>query len=536
VTNTKRASILVVEDERIVAIDLQETLASLGYDAFAVASSSDEAIAEASRRCPDLVLMDVRIRGARDGIDTAAMLRQRFDVGVVYLTAHADQATIDRAKQTEPYGYLVKPVKPAELLGTIEVALHRRLMETRARQRERVEQDELRRQLEASNRLVALGTMVAGVAHELNNPLAVVAANASTLGDELASLRGEIEGGGATLRPEADRRFRTMADLLTDLRSASRRIQRIVVDLRGFVRPASPESAQRADVARAVDWAVRTVAHEAKHRARLVTDLSEVPAVEGDETRLGQVLVNLLVNAAQAISPGREDDHEIRVVARDGEDGRVVIEVRDTGPGIPDDVMERVFEPFFTTKPAGVGTGLGLSISRGIVTAMNGTIDIESRAGGGTVCRLTLSAARSTRAASVPPPSAGPPSAPHRSRILIVEDEDMIVRLLQRVLREHDLVSTSSGEGALERIRRGERFDVILSDLAMPQMSGMDLYEEILRRDPVLARRVVFMSGGVTSSRVNDFLASIPNERVEKPFDVPALLGAIERARAIGRG
>ncbi|HEV7553935.1 MAG TPA: response regulator, partial [Kofleriaceae bacterium] len=130
-------SVLIVEDERIVAKDLQQTLNGMGYDAFAIASSADEALRRASERCPDIVLMDIRIKGARDGIETATILRERHDVPIIYLTAHADEATIDRARNSEPYGYLMKPVKLAELRSAIEVSIHRHEMERRLRERER---------------------------------------------------------------------------------------------------------------------------------------------------------------------------------------------------------------------------------------------------------------------------------------------------------------------------------------------------------------------------------------------------------------
>src|SRR5688572_4401634 len=135
--NPKRPAILVVEDERIVAKDLQQTLIALGYDAFAIASSAEQALARATERCPDLVLMDIRIQGKRDGVETAALLRERFSVPVVYLTAHADDTTMERARQTEPHAYLLKPVKSAELRSAIEVALHRHQLEQRLRERER---------------------------------------------------------------------------------------------------------------------------------------------------------------------------------------------------------------------------------------------------------------------------------------------------------------------------------------------------------------------------------------------------------------
>jgi two-component system cell cycle sensor histidine kinase/response regulator CckA len=133
----KLHSVLIVEDERIIARDLQQTLAAMGYDAFAIASSADEALSRASERCPDLVLMDIRIKGPRDGIETATLLRGRFGVPVVYLTAHADEATIQRAKHSEPYGYLMKPARSAELRSTIEISIHKHGAEKQLRDRER---------------------------------------------------------------------------------------------------------------------------------------------------------------------------------------------------------------------------------------------------------------------------------------------------------------------------------------------------------------------------------------------------------------
>src|ERR1043165_1408870 len=130
-------SVLIVEDERIFAEDLQDSLTELGYDAFAIASSADEAVEQIAERCPDIVLMDIRIKGALDGIETAALLRKQFDVPVIYLSANTDRATLMRANTTQPYGYLLKPVKEAELLSALEVSLHRHAVERRLRQRER---------------------------------------------------------------------------------------------------------------------------------------------------------------------------------------------------------------------------------------------------------------------------------------------------------------------------------------------------------------------------------------------------------------
>lgn len=500
-------SVLIVEDERIVAIDLQQTLSRMGYDAFAIAASADEAMQRASERRPDVVLMDIRIKGDRDGVETATLLRQQFEVPIVYLTAHADDATVERAKHTEPYGYLLKPVKSAELRSVLEVSLYKHAMERKLRERERwfsttlrsiadsvvavdtagnvifmnsaaealtgmaleaaldrpardvmrlgegsvespleralegrvavfleeasltsasgvfiisdsaapvIDGDQLlgavmvfkdvtkqkaqQSQLEAAARLISLGTMAAGVAHEVNNPLSALFLNATFVREELLELLAEMK------RDESGQteRIATLEGVLeanSEVLATAQGITRIVADLTMFSRPdggtIASRGAARADVAAVVDWAIRTSAPQLRHRARVTTEIGDVPTVAIDERKLGQVLLNLLINASHAIPHGEPGRHEVRVVARMAEPSMVLLQVHDSGGGMSDEVMSRVFEPFFTTKPQGEGTGLGLSISYGIVKAAGGELRVESRPGEGTVFTLELPVAPS---------------------------------------------------------------------------------------------------------------------------------------------
>ena len=382
------------------------------------------------------------------------------------------------------------------------------------------------KQLELADRLGSLGTMAAGVAHEVNSPLAVVITNSAFVSEELEQHRAALAGAGFRLAPEAEQRFGEIGQALGDLRSAASRIGRIVSDLRGFSRPAQGTSG-RASVVDAVDWAVRTTAHEFRHRARLATRLDPTPVVEGDEARLGQVFVNLLLNAAQAIAPGSADRNEVTVATGLDERGYVQVEVRDTGPGIPAHVRDHLFEPFFTTKEVGSGTGLGLSICHGIVTALGGEIRVESEVGKGTTFRVLLPPGRE-QAAEVPaaPPAARPAL---KGRVLVVDDEEMILRAIARILRGHDLACVESARDALALLERGEGFDLILCDVMMPTMTGIDLYEELLRRSPEIARRVIFLTGGAISSKIEEFLQSAPNLRIEKPFEAGKLLDTVQR-------
>jgi PAS domain S-box-containing protein len=639
-TRARMPSVLIVEDERIVAKDLQQTLAGLGYDAFAIAASADEAIARATERCPDVVFMDIRIKGKRDGIETAQVLRSRFDVPVVYLTAHADDATIARAKKTEPLGYLMKPVRAADLRSAIEVSLYVHEMEKQLRERERwyattlcsmadaviavdlmsnitfvnpaaeqligmkrdevlgqpvqavmqlvdpqaralletpletalreersvmisevglvnaatgavriigdnaapvvdggrmlgavmvfrdvTEEKRIQKQLELADRLASLGTMAAGVAHEVNNPLAVVVANAAFVDEELGRCLEDLARNDNRPGEAVRGRFDEISRALADLQSAGSRIGRIVADLRAFSRPVARTG--RADVIQAVEWAIRATATELRHRAGLVTALDAAPAVTGEESRLGQVFVNLLINAAHAIAPGHASENQVRVSTRTDEAGRAVVEIRDTGSGIPDSIRDRIFEPFFTTKPVGSGTGLGLSICTGIIHSFGGEIQVQSRAGEGTTFRVILPPAAEEEREQ--PPAA---ATARRGRILVVDDEEMVLRAIKRVLRDHDVVCLPGAREALALLDAGERFDIILSDVVMQVMSGIDFYEALLRRHPELARSLVFLSGGAISTRMEDFLRAVPNLRLEKPIEVAHLLDTVRRLLA----
>jgi CheY-like chemotaxis protein len=245
--------------------------------------------------------------------------------------------------------------------------------------------------------------------------------------------------------------------------------------------------------------------------------------VQGNESRLGQVFLNLLVNAVQAIpSVGQAEQHEIRVrLLRDPEGVRVVIQ--DTGQGIPPEVMRRLFTPFFSTKPVGVGTGLGLSICRRIIENHHGDFSIESAPGHGTTVSVVLPLAVSSD--RTPPQPSILPSAPVSGRVLVIDDEPIITTAVRRILsKQYQIETTQEAQTALEWIAAGRPFDLILCDLMMPQMSGMDFFEALQQRFPHLAPRVFFLTGGAFTPRTRAFLDSLPGRHLEKPFQSKALL------------
>lgn len=284
-----------------------------------------------------------------------------------------------------------------------------------------------------------------------------------------------------------------------------------------FTRPDS-KVAERVNLGKVLEWSLEVAGHQLLPRGRVVRQLGETLEVDGSSIRLGQVFVNLLINAAQALDPARRDTNEIVVTTRTDAQGRVVAEIRDNGCGMTRELMEKAFEPFVTTKEIGQGTGLGLSVCHGIVHSLGGTIGFESQVGQGTLARVTLPAARSEPAA--PPPIEPPATIGRRGDLMVIDDEDMVRGSMKRVLeREHTVTCPKTSREALALFEAGMRFDLIICDLAMPDVSGMDVYDQISIRDPEQARRIVFASGGAFTPRMVDFLNSVPNRRIDKPYD-----------------
>ena len=230
-----------------------------------------------------------------------------------------------------------------------------------------------------ADRLATMGRLSAGVGHEINNPLSYVLNNLQYAHQALSQKREALPA----------EEWRDVLEALADAREGAERVSFIVKDLKALSR-ADDASLGRVELATVVRGAARMASHELATRARLVEDCGQVPPVLGNPARLGQVFLNLLINAAQAMPPGKVEENEIRVVARQEAPGHVTVEVRDTGCGIPPEHLARIFEPFFTTKPAGQGTGLGLAVCHDIITASGGTLGVESEPGRGTTFRITL--------------------------------------------------------------------------------------------------------------------------------------------------
>jgi signal transduction histidine kinase len=240
------------------------------------------------------------------------------------------------------------------------------------------ERKEMQTKLVHAERMASLGTLAGGVAHEINNPLACVLSNLEFMSRGLCEVEDVAPPGWlAETRQVIGETFK-----------GAERVRRIVQDLRTFTRPSNKVGP--VDMQQVLDLAITMASSQIQHRARLVRDYFDVPPVQGDASRLGQVALNLLVNAAQAIPDGKPTENEVCVVTRMDGAHRVVFEVRDTGCGIPLEIRRHLFEPFLTTKPVGKGTGLGLSVCHGIVTSLGGEITVESEVGKGSTFRVSI--------------------------------------------------------------------------------------------------------------------------------------------------
>ncbi|MDC0714545.1 ATP-binding protein [Stigmatella sp. ncwal1] len=372
-------------------------------------------------------------------------------------------------------------------------------------------------QLQLSERMASVGTLAAGVAHEINNPLAYISSNLAFLAEQL-----EQETAWAEQRAE-------MRDAVQESLEGTRRVRLIVQDLKSFSR-ADDESQGLVDAHRVIQGSLRLVRNELEHRAQLSLELNAVPPVLGNESRLAQVIVNLLVNALQAFAPERlAGDNRIRIVTR-AEAERVHIKVEDNGQGMTPEVQRRIFDPFFTTKPVGVGTGLGLSICNTIIQGMGGSIEVESVPGVGSTFHLNFPAMRdSGREPPAPQKPAGPRKGPRR-RVLLIDDEPAVGAAVRRLLYEfHEIHSVQDAREALQLIHRGERYDAILCDVMMKGMSGVDFILELENLSPELARHTGLMSAGIFSEQARAFIAARGLDFLRKPFEREGLRLFVER-------
>ena len=387
------------------------------------------------------------------------------------------------------------------------------------------ERKRLEEQLAHAQRLESIGTLAAGMAHEINNPLTYVIGNVEVCREWVHEIAGKLsrnllETERAPVLAGIRDDIAAIEESLRDASDGAARVGRLVLDIKSMAR-ASDTSRQPRDLQTVIESAVKMTAHAVRHSARVTTTFGATPLVEASDGPLVQVFTNLLMNAAQAIGEGHADANEITLTTSTDARGWVCVEVRDTGPGIPADVLPRIFDPFFTTKPVGAGMGLGLSTCHNIVAGLGGTLAVDGARGRGAVFRLALPA---TSAVAVCAPSTRSSVAMRRGRVLVIDDESSVGHAIARILRDdHDVTMLTDGREALALLAAETGYDLIFCDLMMPNVSGIEVYRSIFAANRAQASKVVFMTGGAFTTSAQEFLDEVGRVHIAKPFTVDSI-------------
>lgn len=503
--------ILVVEDENIIAKDLQQRLTTLGYTVSAIVSSGPDALQKAADLPLDLVLMDIVLKGAMDGVETAEHLRARFGLPIVYLTAYADPQTLQRAKVTEPLGYLLKPFIDRQLQTTIEMALYKHKMDRSLKAHAEQIQDTML----IASKLEAIGTLAGGIAHRFNNVLTAIVGRLA-----LAKMQA----------PPQDPLFRHLTE-------AERAVQQAVDTTRQLLTVASGEASVKRPTA--IGALLQDATAFVRSHPGIRLRMSHVPdlwVVEADRSQIGQVIHNVTLNAMEAMPAGgmlQVDAVNTHIEARHHlplpPGAYVQITIRDQGEGMPQADHHRIFDPYFSTKSQ--GRGLGLTTAYAIIQKHQGHISVDSAPGAGTSVSIYLPASPATSLPSQIAPR--PPSATPR-KILIMDDEVSIRMMLKEMLLRlgYDVETANDGEEAIALYRHaqeaGEPFAAVVLDLViLGGMGGKETISSLLAINPEV--KAIVSSGYSNDPIMADFAHYGFCGVLPKPYRLPELSAVLQQ-------
>ncbi len=468
------------------------------------ADAYDEATCDllraAARACDAVVYIERTERDLRDAI-TEARAADRSSA-LLYISSDEEDAlaAIEHGADEATSGSPRRAGSAAYDVHTIDRTLRRAL----ARARTRLFNEQLYGSAAHAEKLSALGTLVAGVAHEINNPCSALTLSLQVVKYRLAPLFDLARSASSPeehriairhLLERADMR-RFLPDLSStfdDMVRSTESISAIVSDLRLFARSEEREQPQHVDLHALLDQVLRIAGARIGGIAHVERDYDpQVSFAYVPRSRLAQVLTNILINAAQAMAEVPRSMHRLRVSTRADEEG-LVISVSDTGPGIPPDQLERIFDPFFTTKRPGEGTGLGLALSSDLVRRMGGQILVESELGSGATFLIYLPLGKPAAASSEPQRADWIPSSyGRRSVILAVDDDERVLRAYARALRDrYDVLLATDGQEAIDMLGSGSHADAVLTDLRMTDIGGRQLISWLEAERPALAKKVV---------------------------------------------
>ena len=532
------ARIVVVEDEGIVALDIQSKLEAMGYEVPAVAASASEALAKVEDLNPDLVLMDIQLEGDVDGVQAAEQITRQLRIPVVYLTAYSDETTVERAKSTHPLGYLLKPFEERELYATVEMALYRHQSE-----REKMRLEERLRQ---SEKMEAIGQLTIGLAQNFNNILHGVIGNL-----DLASAEAPDE-----LRP-------FLEDAAYDAEAAAK----LVAQLALFYHQ-EQKAHTAVDVTAIVDDTASICRETFPTRIAITVDHERpLPTTFGNRDQLRQCVVSLCTNARDALAEKQgEIDELIQITvgsldlaAQQAEESRassaaageaesrhagagryIRISVEDNGAGMDGPTQARMFEPFFSTKKSGLPNGLGLAVVYGIVRDHNGWVECRSELGEGTTVSiflpvvaaydrdLELSDAHEVGITDMRATSAD--SLRGSESVLVVASVDRSRKILDLMLEQHGYAVQLGRDGrdGLNLFRHEPDVDLVVLELSPPGMSNQEVLAELLNIAPHI--KVLIVTGHPMGAGLWRDAAAV----LVKPFGTVRFLQAVRQALEAG--
>jgi two-component system cell cycle sensor histidine kinase/response regulator CckA len=493
-----RPEILIVEDEAVVRMDIEEKLKSMGYQVSGYATSGEGATRKVEQLNPDLVLMDIEIEGQLNGIEAANLIKSQFDIPVVFVTAHVDEKTIERVKDSQPFGYLPKPINENGLRATIEMALYKHKLDMEHRQAV-AEKEKMREQLIQAQTTQAIANLAGGVAHNFNNALVGISGCIDLL--EMELLDNE-----------------TVKKFARPMRSSVRRMTNLTNQLLAYARGGKYQP-KKLSLKPFIDAARSLLQYSIGTNVQIKTDLpGESLHIEADMTQMQMVLSAILTNSSEAM----EDSGNIRIAMKkielDG-GGYACISIEDEGIGMDEETRSRVFEPFFSTKRR--GRGLGMAAVYGIIQNHHGRISVDSTPGKGTAVNIYL-----------PLASPGPkePEEPEQGivhgtgTVLLIEDEDTVINVTVKVLEKlgyRVLVAKNGGEA--EKIVQTFPGDIDLAilDIALPDIPGNQVFPLLKTARPNL--KVLVYSGYSIDGPAREILNAGAEEFIQKPFTLESL-------------
>jgi two-component system cell cycle sensor histidine kinase/response regulator CckA len=511
----RKEKILIIENESIIAKDLEICLGDLGWEAVEVTYSGREAVKKASSWQPDLVLIDIKLGKDMDGIEVAQKIATFSDVPIIYLTAYADNETLERAKATQPYGYIIKPFDERSLQATIEMALHKYCSDKRMKH--------LESQLRQTQKMEALGTLAGGIAHDFNNLLTVI------LGYTELSMRR---------LPENNEARRSIEHVFI----AAKRAKELVEQILSFSRQ-NEEKRDPLQISLIVNEVLSLLRSSLPPFIIIRNGLkANRSMVKADSSQIHQVIMNLCTNAVHAM---KEKGGILKVSLEDVDIGPginpsppgshiydnlkpgayVCLSVSDTGHGMENDVAARIFEPYFTTKNPGEGTGMGLPLVRGIVESHGGIINVHSTRGKGTNFKVFLPRVNST---ARPQSTASELIQGGNERILYIDSESVLVELARELLEQlgYTIVGKTDSLNALEDFRDDpHQFDIVITDLTMPHLNGIQLARKFMEIRPDIP--IILCTGFSNTIAAREALNAGIKDVVMKPIVLETIAHAI---------